>query len=97
MISYTEVREELRITPAVVEQITYLQEIVICPKCKKNEDETFVMPTALATLMPHSSASPSTVEYVMHHKAFIGTSYYRQETAIFQMGLKLLRETMANW
>lgn len=97
VIGYTEVREELRITPAVVERIKYLQEVAICPECKKDGDGTFVKSAAPTALMPHSPASPSAVAYVMYHKTFIGTPYYRQETAMFQMGLTLPRETMANW
>ena len=97
VIGYTEVREELRITPAVVERIKYLQEVAICPECRKDGDGTFVKSTVPMALMAHSPASPSAVAYVMYHKTFIGTPYYRQEAAMFQMGLKLPRETMANW
>lgn len=97
VIGYTEVRDELRITPAVVERIKYIQEVAICPECKKDGDGTFVKSVVPAALMAHSPASPSAVAYVMYHKTFIGTPYYRQEAAMFQMGLKLPRETMANW
>ena len=34
------VREELRITPAKVERIRYMQEVLICPECKKAEAQT---------------------------------------------------------
>lgn len=86
VIGYTEVREELRITPAVVERIKYLQEVAICPECRKDGDGTFVKSTVPMALMAHSPASPSAVAYVMYHKTFIGTPYYRQEAAMFQMG-----------
>lgn len=33
----------------------------------------------------------------MYHKTFVGTPYYRQESGMFQLGVKLPRETMANW
>jgi transposase len=97
VIGHTQVREELRITPAVVERIRYMQEVAICPECKKDGDGTIVKASAPTALMPHSPASPSAVAYVMFHKTFMGTPYYRQEMAMFQLGLKLPRETMANW
>lgn len=97
VIGYTEVREELRITPAVVERVKYLQEVAICPECKKDGDGTFVKSAAPAALMAHSPASPSAVAYVMYYKTFLGIPYYRQEAAMSQMGLTLPRETMANW
>ena len=97
VIGYTQVREELRITPAVVERIQYLQEVAICPECKKDGDGTFVKSAAPTALMAHSPASPSAVAYVMYYKTFLGMPYYRQEAAMFQLGFTLPRETMANW
>jgi len=96
-IGYTEVREELRITPAKVERVKYLQEVAVCPECRKDGDGTFVKAAAPAALMPHSPASASAVAYIMFQKIFMGTPYYRQEMAMFQQGLTLPRETMANW
>lgn len=34
---------------------------------------------------------------VIGHKTFMGTPYYRQEAAMFQLELKLPRKTMASW
>ena len=93
----TFVREELRITPAKVERIRYMQEVLICPECKKDHDGSFkkgIVPTAL---IPHSPASASSVAYVMFHKCFMGLPYYRLEAAMLQLGVKIPRETMANW
>ena len=39
-IGYTDVREELRITPAKVERILYKQEVAVCPECRKDGDGT---------------------------------------------------------
>ena len=96
-IGYTEVREELRITPAKVERIKYKQEVAICPECKKDGDGTIVKAAVPAALMAHSPASPSAVAYIMYHKTFMGTPYYRQESGMSQLGFTLPRETMANW
>ena len=96
-IGYTDVREELRITPAKVERILYKQEVAVCPECRKDGDGTLVKAATPTALFPHSPASASIVAYVMYHKTFVGTPYYRQESGMFQLGLKLPRETMANW
>ena len=96
-MGYTPVREELRITPAKVERILYLQEVAICPECKKDGDGTIVKAVPPKALLPHSPASASTVAYVMFEKTFMGMPYYRQESGMFQLGFTLPRETMANW
>ena len=93
----TEVREELRITPAKVERIKYMQEVLICPECRKDGDGTIVKAKTPTALMAHSPASPSAVAYIMYDKIFMNLPYYRQEAGMFQLGLTLPRETMANW
>lgn len=37
-IGYMEVREELRITPAKVERVKYVQEVAFCSECRKDGD-----------------------------------------------------------
>lgn len=97
LLGHTKAREEIRITPAKVERIRYMQEVLICPECKKDGDGTFVKASVPTALMLHSPASASAVSYIMFHKTFMGTPYYRQEAGSSQLGLKLPRETMANW
>ncbi len=94
---YKEVRTELRITPAKVERVRYMQEELICPECRKDGDGTIVQVETPVPLMAHSPASPSIVAYVMFDKSFVSVPYYRQETCMAQLGLELPRETMANW
>lgn len=96
-VSYVKVREELRITPAKVERIRYLQETAVCPECRKDGDGTFAKASVPMALMPHSPASASAVAYVMFQRVFLGLPYYRQESLAAQLGLTLPRETMANW
>lgn len=93
----TFVREELRITPAKIERIHYMQEVLICPDCKKDNDGTFKKGTVPSGLLPHSPASASVVAYVMFSKVFMGLPYYRQESVFEQLGAKIPRETQANW
>lgn len=94
---HKEVRTELRITPAKVERVRYMQEELICPECRKDGDGTIVQAKTPVPLMAHSPASPSIVAYVMFGKSFVSVPYYRQETCMAQLGLELPRETMANW
>ena len=96
-MSYTQVREEIRITPAKVERVRLMQEVAICPACKKDGDGTIVKATVYPSLLPHSPASASSVAYVIFDKCFMGMPYYRQESGLAQLGFTLPRETMANW
>ena len=91
------VREEIRITPAKVERIRYMQEVLVCPECHKDYDGSFKSGIVPKALIPHSPASASAVAYVMFQKCFMGLPYYRMESAFKQLGAKIPRETMANW
>jgi transposase len=96
-MAYTPVREEVRITPAKVERIRLMQEVAICPACKKDGDGTVVKAAVYPALLPHSPASASSIAYVIFDKCFMGLPYYRQESGMAELGFKLPRETMANW
>lgn len=96
-MTYTPVREEIRITPAKVERIRLMQEVAICPECKKDGDGTVVKSTVYPALLPHSPSSASSVAYIIFDKCFMGLPYYRQESGMAELGFKLPRETMANW
>ena len=85
----TFVREEIRITPAVVERIRYMQEVLVCPECKKDHDGSFKKGAVPSALIPHSPASASAVAFVMFSKCFMGLPYYRQESAFSQLGAKI--------
>lgn len=74
-----------------------MQEVAICPECKKDGDGTIVKAYVYPALLPHSPASASAVTYVIFEKTFMGMPYYRQESGMAELGLKLPRETMANW
>lgn len=96
-VSYVEVREELRITPAKVGRIRYLQETAVCSECRKDGGGTSAKASAPTALMPYGPASASAVAYVMFQRVFLGLPYYRQEPLAAQLGLTPPRETMANW
>ena len=91
------VREELRIIPAKVERIQYVQEVLGCPECKKDGASVIVGAETPSPLLKHSLASPSTVAYVMYQKYVNSVPLYRQEADWKQLGVKLPRATLANW
>lgn len=92
------IREELQIIPAQVKLVHYYQEVYACPKCKKEDDEFVTVEAETPTaLMKHSPASPSTVAWVMYQKYAMAVPLYRMEQDWLQNGVKLLRQTMANW
>ena len=91
------VREELRIIPAKVERIRYVQEVLGCPECKKDGASVIVGAETPSPLLKHSLASPSTVAYAMYRKYVNSIPLYRQEADWKQMGVKLGRATLANW
>ena len=96
-LGYKTVREELRITPAKVERVRYLQETLVCPVCREEDDTTIKAAKTPAALLPHSPASPDMVAMVMYQKSCLYLPFYRQEKDWFQKGVPLPRETAAHW
>lgn len=91
------VREELKIIPAEVKRIQYVQETVICDTCKKNDMGIITKAQVPSPLFQHSYASPSTVAHIMYQKYVMSNPLYRQEKEWEQMGVQISRATMANW
>ena len=78
-ISWQYVREELSIIPAKAERIRYLQEVLACPVCRKEDEGTIVKAPTPTTLLAHSPASPSMAAYVMYQKFMNSVPFCRQE------------------
>lgn len=91
------VREEVEIIPAQITRVQYVQEVLGCPECKKDGASVIVAAETPSPLLKHSLASPSTVAYVMYQKYVNCVPLYRQVAEWAQMGVKLLRATLANW
>ena len=53
-LGYKTVREELRITPAKIERVRYLQETLVCPVCREEDDTTIKAAKTPNALLPHS-------------------------------------------
>lgn len=80
------VREELRITPAKVERIQYLHEVLACPVCREEDTGTIVKAPVPTALLAHSPASPSMAAFVMYQKFLNSVPFYRQEMDYYQPG-----------
>lgn len=96
-LGYKFVREELRITPAKVERVRYLQESLVCPVCREEDETTIVTAKTPTPLLAHSPASPDMVAMVMYQKSYLHLPFYRQEKDWLQKGVPLPRETTAHW
>lgn len=96
-LGYKTVREELRVTPAKVERVRYLQETLVCPACREEDDTTIRAAKTPTALLAHSPASPDMVAMVMYQKSCLYLPFYRQEKDWFQKGVPLARETAAHW
>lgn len=62
------VREEIKITPAKVERIIYVQHNYACSQCMEDGEPTIMQSPVPASLISHSMASASAVSYVMYQK-----------------------------
>lgn len=96
-LGYKFVREELRITPAKVVRVRYMQETLVCPVCRKEDDTTIKEAKTPTALLAHSPASPDMVAMVMYQKSFLHLPFYRQSKDWLQKGVPLPRETAAHW
>lgn len=95
------VRKELVFIPAKVRVREYYSQSYGCPQCKEGITDTEV-PTIIKSkppvpLMKHSLASESTVSWAMYQKFANAIPCYRQEKDWIQYGIKLSRNTLANW
>lgn len=91
------VREEIRITTAKVERVRYMQEVYICPECRRDDNGVFKKGTVPVALIPHSPASASSVAHVVFDRFFLSLPYNRMEAEFRQLGVKIRRATLASW
>ncbi len=96
-LGYKFVREELRITPAKVERVHYMQETLVCPVCRQEDETTIVEAKTPTPLLAHSPASPDMVAMVMYQKSFLHLPFYRQSKDWLEKGVPVPRETAAHW
>ena len=96
-LGYKFVREELRITPAKVERVRYLQESLVCPACREEDETTIISSKTPTPLLAHSPASADMVAMVMYQKSYLHLPFYRQSKDWMQKGVPFPRETASHW
>lgn len=96
-LGYKFVREELRIIPAKVVRVRYMQETLVCPVCRGEDETTIKAAKAPTPLLAHSPASPDMVAMVMYQKSYLHLPFYRQSKDWRQKGVPVPRETAAHW
>lgn len=93
-----EVRRELKIVPAKVTVVEHKKAVYVCKSCDKNGIEgSFKTASGTPALIEKSLASPSMLAYIMNQKFSCAMPLFRQEQEFKRMGVKLSRQTMANW
>jgi len=94
----TEVRQELKVIPAQVSVVKHIQFVYGCRPCEHNEIHTPIVCAPMPTpLLPKSLVSSSLMAYVMSQKYVESMPLYRQEKQFERLGIKLSRQTLANW
>ena len=93
-----EVRRTLQMKPAefwVREDVYYTY---ACKNCERETGEANIVKTAKEpALLPGSFASAEAVAYLAAQKFVMHSPLYRLEQELHRQGLKLSRQTMANW
>lgn len=101
------VRDELIYIPAKLFVRKHYAEVVKCTSCGTNENEdakhsdtvavTFRKANVPYPLISHSFCSPELLAHIIYEKYIQAVPLYRQEKDFSAMGVKLSRNTMANW
>lgn len=93
-----EIRRELKIIPPKVSIVEHVRFIYACRNCEKNNINTNIKTASMPKpALPGSIASSSAIAYVMNEKFVKAIPLYRQEQEWKRIGVKISRQTMANW
>jgi transposase len=94
----TEIHRELTVIPAQVNVTEKVRSIYACRNCERNGTSTPIIAAPMPNpVIKNSLASPSIIAHIMHRKYVDAVPLYRQESQYKKFGLKLSRQTMANW
>lgn len=92
------IRKELVYYPARYEVIEHVQYVYTCDKCEEDSLKSRIFKADMkAPVIYMSFASSSLLSYIIDNKFNKALPLYRQEVMFNQIGLKLSRQTMANW
>lgn len=91
-------RKELIYHPARYEVVEHIQYVYTCDQCDKEAVQSPIYKEPMKEPVIYKSfASPSLLSYIIDNKFNKSLPLYRQEVMFNQIGLKLSRQTMANW
>ena len=94
-------RRELEIIPAKIRAIEHIQVVYGCRECEKtaaDDPPPMLKSEVPAPVIANSGlASPSLVSFIMCNKYVLALPLYRQEQELERLGIKISRQTMANW
>jgi len=94
----TEVRQELKIIPAQAKVVKHVRYVYACRRCEREDINTPIVTAPMpAPVLSGSLASPSVMAHIMNQKYGESMPLYRQEQQFARLGLKLSRQTLANW
>jgi transposase len=93
-----EVRQELKIEPAKVTVVKHLRYKYGCRRCEHQAASSPIVTAPMPTpAFPNSLASSTAVAFIMSQKFVEGLPLYRQEQSFARLGVRLSRQTLANW
>ena len=94
-------RRELEIIPAQIRAVEHIQVVYGCRECEKTAADApvpMLKSNVPAPVISNSGiSSPSFVSFVMCNKYVLALPLYRQEQELKRLGIKISRQTMANW
>jgi len=91
-------RKELKIIPASVKVVEHRRAVYSCRNCEKNSVSVPIVKAVMPEpIIKGSLASPSAVAHIMTQKYVMHAPLYRQSKDWERRGVKLSRQTMANW
>ena len=94
-------RRELEIIPAQIRAVEHIQVVYSCRECEKTAADDpipMIKSDVPAPVISNSGiASPSFVSFIMCNKYVLALPLYRQEQELKRLGIKISRQTMANW
>ena len=91
-------KRELTIIPAQVKIIEHRRAVYSCRSCEKHGEHVPIKKAHMPQpLISGSLASPSAVAHIITQKYVMHAPLYRQEQDYKRQGIKLSRQTMANW
>lgn len=94
----TEIRQELKIIPAIVKVVKHVKYVYSCRHCEHEDITTPIVTAPMPKpVLPGSLVSPSAMAFIMSQKYVQGLPLYRQEQELARIGVELSRQTLANW